>query len=120
MFRRRRTPDPAEWVLLASGRVDDPDTGWSALAVKVRTVLQRGGVTARLQPYVLPDRTVVIASWIRDGGIAGPQAIDRIRIGVLVPGAQRDAAVRAVLDARDGSDVFDPDEAHELSRQLRA
>lgn len=72
--------DPEAWVPVATGRVDDPDTGASGFASAVVRALTDDGLEAHQRPYVVPDNHGLAAA----ANLTNPSAVDRVRVAVLV------------------------------------
>jgi len=72
-------PDPEEWVLASSGRID-ANTGDSRAAAEAARALSQAGIEAQQKRYVLPDN----AGFNQAAGGFTPSVTDRIRVGVLV------------------------------------
>lgn len=72
--------DPEAWVPVATGRVDDPDTGASNFASAVAKALTEDGLEAHQRPYVVPDNHGLAAA----ANLTNPSAVDRVRVAVLV------------------------------------
>jgi hypothetical protein len=72
--------DPEAWVPVATGRVDDADTGASNYASAIAQALADAGIEAQQRPYVVPDNSGLAAAVLLVNQSAG----ERVRVAVLV------------------------------------
>jgi hypothetical protein len=91
-------PDPAAWVPVAMGHVNDPVTGASDYASDVVGLLANAGIEARQRPTVVPDDHGLAAAVL----VSAPEAVDRIRVAVLVHVRDAEQA-RALITSTDVS-----------------
>jgi hypothetical protein len=94
---RAPAPDPNDWVLATSARVDNAETSHSKGAARAAQALEHAGLEVQQRPYVLPDET----GFNRAAGGFSPSGVDRIRIAVLVHRRDLERAT-AVLHPHDG------------------
>ncbi len=80
--------DPDAWVLVASGRVDDADTGASGYASAVVQALADAQIEAHQRPYVVPDNAGLSAALLA----SNRSSADRVRVAVLVHAREVDQA----------------------------
>lgn len=71
---------PDAWLPVATGRVDDSDTGASDYASAVVQALADAQIEAHQRPYVVPDNTGLAAALFA----SNRSAADRVRVAVLV------------------------------------
>lgn len=72
--------DPDAWVPVATGRVDDSETGASGYASAIVQALADAQIEAHQRPYVVPDNTGMAAALL----VSNRSAADRVRVAVLV------------------------------------
>jgi hypothetical protein len=72
--------DPDSWVPVATGQVDDSDTGASDYASAVVQALAAAQIEAHQRPYVVPDSTGLAAAVL----LSSRSATDRVHVAVLV------------------------------------
>jgi len=109
-------PDPDAWVPVATGRVDDPDTGASNYASAVVRVLADAGIEAHQRPYVVPDNAGLVAAALLDTRSVD----DRVRVAVLAHSVDLERARSVVAgvheqDVPDGKPVSEGEAALWLS-----
>jgi hypothetical protein len=90
--------DPEAWVPIATGRVDDPDTGASNYASAVVEALKDAGVEAHQRPYVVPDNRGLAAA----ANLISLSPADRVRVAVLVHAHDVEHATSVVGTTQDG------------------
>jgi hypothetical protein len=90
-------PDPEAWVAVATGRVDDPDTGASNYAKTIGQALTDAGIEAEQRPYVVPNHRGLAAAVL----LFNQSAADRVQVAVLVRTRDVAAARSVVGDAHD-------------------
>jgi hypothetical protein len=77
--------DSGTWVAVASGQVDDAETGFSEQATRVADALKAAGIEVRLHPYVVPDQRGTGVGLIGAALlVSSPGVTERIRVAVQV------------------------------------
>jgi hypothetical protein len=77
---QERPPNPEAWVPVATGRVDDTDTGASKYANTIAQALTDAGIEAEQRPYVVPDNSGLAAAVL----LVNRSAAERVQVAVLV------------------------------------
>jgi hypothetical protein len=97
MGLQERPPDPEAWVPVATGRVDDPDTGASNYASTIAQALADAGIEAQQRPYVVPDNRGLASAVL----LVNRSAAERVQVAVLVHGHDVARARSVVGNAHD-------------------
>jgi hypothetical protein len=97
MGRQEPPPNPEAWVPVATGRVDDTDTGASNYAATITQALTDAGIDAQQRPYVVPDNSGLAAAVL----LVNRSAAERVQVAVLVHTRDLARANEVVTNAHD-------------------